>query len=82
MIMRSKIFFECLLPESFIVTTDGKEETVFFATKRYDRKFIKKDKMLNNIPVPRRLHQEDFAQALCIAASNYFYLFSNSSTYC
>ena len=58
------------IPESFIVTTDGEEETVLFATKRYDRKFIKEDKKLNNMPVPRRLHQEDFAQALGIAAAN------------
>ena len=57
-------------PESFIVTTDGDDETVLFATKRYDRKFIKENKILNNMPVPRRLHQEDFAQALCIAAAN------------
>ena len=58
------------IPESFIVTTDGDDETVLFATKRYDRKFVGDDKMLNGMPVPRRLHQEDFAQALGIAASN------------
>jgi len=58
------------IPESFIVTTDGDEETVLFATKRYDRKFIGVDKVLNGMPVPRRLHQEDFAQALGIAAAN------------
>ena len=56
--------------ESFIITTDGEDETVLFATKRYDRKFTESDKMLNGMPVPRRLHQEDFAQALGIAASN------------
>ena len=58
------------IPESFIVTTDGDNETVLFATKRYDRKFIGTDKVLNGMPVPRRLHQEDFAQALGIAAAN------------
>ena len=58
------------IPESFIVTTDGDDETVLFATKRYDRKFMTEDKMLNGMPVPRRLHQEDFAQALGIAAAN------------
>ena len=58
------------IPESFIVTTDGDDETVLFATKRYDRKFIENEKMLNGMLVPRRLHQEDFAQALGIAASN------------
>ena len=58
------------ITESFIVTTDGDDENVLFATKRYDRKFMKDDKMLNGMPVPRRLHQEDFAQALGIAAAN------------
>ena len=58
------------IPESFIVTTDGNDETVLFATKRYDRKFVEEDKMLNGMSVPRRLHQEDFAQALGIAASD------------
>ena len=57
------------IPESFIITTDGNDETVLFATKRYDRKFVGDDKMLNGMPVPHRLHQEDFAQALGIAAS-------------
>ena len=28
------------------------------------------DRMLNGMPVPRRLHQEDFAKALGVAASN------------
>ena len=58
------------IPESFILTTDGDDETVLFATKRYDRKFIGDDKVLNGMLVPRRLHQEDFAQALGIAAAN------------
>ena len=58
------------VPESFIVTTDGDDETVLFATKRYDRKFIEDAKMLNGMAVPHRLHQEDFAQALGIAAVN------------
>ena len=58
------------IPESFIVTTDGDEEAVLLATKRYDRKFADDNMILNGMPVPRRLHQEDFAQALGIAASN------------
>lgn len=58
------------IPESFILTTDGDDETVLFATKRYDRKFIGDGKVLNGMLVPRRLHQEDFAQALGIAAAN------------
>jgi len=58
------------IPESFIVTTDGDDENVLFATKRYDRKFVESEKMLNGMLMPRRLHQEDFAQALGIATSN------------
>lgn len=58
------------VPESFIITTDENEENVLFATKRYDRKFVGNDRMLSGMPVPHRLHQEDFSQALGIAASN------------
>lgn len=59
------------IPESLIVTTDvNDDEAVLFATKRYDRKFVKDSNMIDGLPVPRRLHQEDFAQALGIAASN------------
>lgn len=58
-----------VIPESFIVKTDGDDETVLFATKRYDRRFVENDKLLNDMPVPRRLHQEDFAQALGIAST-------------
>ena len=56
------------VPESFIVTTNGDDETVLFATKRYDRKFIENGKILDGKVVPHRLHQEDFAQALGIAS--------------
>lgn len=58
------------IPESFIVTTDDNEENVLFATKRYDRKFVSDNSTLSGMPVPRRLHQEDFSQALGIAASS------------
>lgn len=58
------------IPESFIVTTDNNEEHVLFATKRYDRKFVNDNRTLSGMPVPHRLHQEDFSQALGIAASN------------
>ena len=59
------------IPESFIVTTDANDdEAVLFATKRYDRKIVEDSSMIDGMPVPRRLHQEDFAQALGIAASN------------
>ncbi|MBQ0051868.1 MAG: HipA domain-containing protein [Treponema sp.] len=60
------------IPESFIIQT-GKNKTedadILFATKRFDR-FINDDsKKLNGLPVPYRLHQEDFAQALGINSS-------------
>lgn len=58
------------IPESFIITTDDNEENVLFATKRYDRKLLNDDRILSGLPVPHRLHQEDFSQALGIAASN------------
>ena len=58
------------IPESFIITTDGDDENVLFATKRYDRKFVDDGKILDGMPVPRRLHQEDFAQALGVAATD------------
>ena len=59
------------VPESFIVTTDTEdEEAVLFATKRYDRSFAGNDRQINGMPAPRRLHQEDFSQALGIASSN------------
>lgn len=58
------------IPESFIVTTDDNEENILFATKRYDRKFVSDNRTLSGMPVPHRLHQEDFSQALGIAASS------------
>lgn len=59
------------IPESFIITTESDdEEAVLFATRRYDRKFGDSDKVLDGMRVPFRLHQEDFAQALGISASN------------
>lgn len=56
-------------PESFIINCGNTEdENVLFATKRYDRKITENGKTLNDMPVPYRLHQEDFAQALGISA--------------
>lgn len=45
-------------------------EDILFATRRYDRKFDEDSAVLNGLRVPYRLHQEDFAQALGIAASD------------
>ena len=59
------------IPDSFIVTTDkNDDETVLFATKRYDRYFKKNNRVIDDLVVPYRLHQEDFAQALGILSSN------------
>lgn len=59
------------IPESFIVNvgSDNKED-ILFATRRYDRKFDEDSAVLNGLRVPYRLHQEDFAQALGIAAGD------------
>lgn len=58
------------IPHSFIVNTGkGAENEVLFATERYDR-FVSKDApRISGLPRPLRLHQEDFAQALGIPAS-------------
>lgn len=59
------------VPESFVVTTATDDsESVLFATRRYDRVFSDNNKILKGMPVPNRLHQEDLAQALGIAAFN------------
>ena len=59
------------VPESFIIKTHDKdEEAVLFASKRYDRKVTPNAKLIDGLLVPHRLHQEDFPQALGIAASN------------
>ena len=59
------------IPESFIVNvgSDNKED-ILFATKRYDRLIDENSRFLNGLPVPYRLHQEDLAQALGIAATD------------
>lgn len=55
------------IPESFIITFDDVDDgNVLFATKRYDRKESRR--MINNLNIPYRLHQEDFSQALGIPA--------------
>ena len=56
------------VPESFIVNQNAKGDTQLFATRRYDRKILKNSQRIDNLPVPFRLHQEDFAQALGIAS--------------
>ncbi len=62
------------VPESFIINVEKAKEATpedkdtLFATERYDRKLVD-DRKIKGLPVPLRLHQEDFAQALGMAAS-------------
>ena len=55
--------------ESFIINTgDNKDSEILLATKRFDRTINDKSKIINKMPAPFRLHQEDFAQALGISS--------------
>ena len=57
-------------PESFIINTGrGEEHEVLFATQRYDRLFVQGGRVIDGMPKPYRLHQEDFAQAMGIPAA-------------
>lgn len=57
------------IPESFIINTGvARDEDILFATKRYDRMISKSSASIRGLVRPFRLHQEDFAQALGIAA--------------
>lgn len=56
------------VPDSFILNLgNNRDEDVLFATRRFDRLFSDSSPCLNGMPIPCRLHQEDFAQALGIA---------------
>lgn len=58
------------VPDCFILDTGGvADENILFATARYDRPFISESRMIDGLPCPQRLHQEDFAQALGILAA-------------
>ena len=55
--------------DSFIINTgDGKDSEILLALKRYDRK-MSDDAYVDGHPIPYRLHQEDFAQAMGIPAN-------------
>lgn len=60
------------VPESFIVRVDESDkDDVLFATRRYDRVYDDCiNRRISNHRVPLRLHQEDFASALGIAAAD------------
>ena len=59
------------VPQSFIVNVgSGRDQDVLLATRRYDRTFSRSTLTLNGMPMPQRLHQEDFAQALGISSEH------------
>ena len=56
--------------ESFIVNSGNFDDgDILLATRRYDRDLEHSTFRLNGLPVPLRLHQEDFAQAMGISSS-------------
>ena len=58
------------VPQSFIINTGTeRDEDVLLATRRYDRVMADAKHRIGGLPQPMRLHQEDFAQAMCIPAS-------------
>ena len=58
------------VPETTIIDLgSGKDEDILLASERFDRRFSEQSAFANGLPMPLRLHQEDFAQALGIPAS-------------
>ncbi|MBR4755217.1 MAG: type II toxin-antitoxin system HipA family toxin [Lachnospiraceae bacterium] len=52
------------VPDSFILNLgQGRDPEVLYAVKRYDRLLSGKNR-IDGLPLPLRLHQEDFAQAM------------------
>ncbi len=57
------------VPESFIINVGkGIDSEVLFATKRYDRVIDDASRYIGDLRCPHRIHQEDFAQAMGVAA--------------
>lgn len=60
------------VPESFIIQSDNEsinDETILFATKRFDRYTDENSSVFEKHTIPYRLHQEDFAQAMGIKSA-------------
>ena len=56
-------------PESFVIDTGNSQDgDILFATKRYDLIYSARPYRIDGLPVPYRIHQEDFAQAMGISA--------------
>ncbi|MBQ3662682.1 MAG: type II toxin-antitoxin system HipA family toxin [Clostridia bacterium] len=59
------------VPDSFIIDLGaGDDADILLASGRYDRFFPQQPRNISGLQVPLRLHQEDFAQALGIPASD------------
>ena len=55
------------VPDSFIINVgESRDEDILLATERFDRLFTGNGIFLQGLEVPKRLHQEDFAQAMGI----------------
>lgn len=58
------------VPDCRILDAGGKDDShILFATKRYDRTMEGSKRSIRSLPVPLRLHQEDFAQAMGIPSA-------------
>ncbi len=69
--MQTAALLNISIPASEIVETTGSpDECVLFATERYDRTMEDSVRTVSGLPCPLRLHQEDFGQALGIAAAD------------
>ena len=58
------------VPASEMVRAGDDGEELLFATKRYDRSMRDTVQVVDDLPCPLRLHQEDFGQALGIAPAD------------
>lgn len=64
-------------PDSFVLNLENsRDEDILFATRRYDRVVKPGNDTLQALPVPCRLHQEDFAQAMGIPS---FYKYEHNN---
>lgn len=58
------------VPECLLIDTGGTDDgSILFASKRYDREFSGECVSCCDLPVPKRLHQEDFAQIMGLDSS-------------
>ena len=70
LVMMTALACGIAVPESFIINTgSGNDGEILFAARRYDRIFSDRGRYISALPVPDRLHQEDFAQAMGISSA-------------